>query len=418
MLNRPQVFIGGDNSHNGAWPGDGVVKRYLHEPEKWSWVRANVDGYYLNNFAFLGDKAWIGLMADLLTHKAAFYESDMIHCTVAMDEENLKALTKHFKVKYATLNRDGGDQDGKRYSQERIDGLKSCGGRPVLAMEGPFAVDEGIDTPRAQSWLRAIDAMNGASTDGPLGLWFRNEHNMQAVTRDSVHYAHDRGKLSMVMLATHESGSGDNVLKYGQECVRWLERQGAMPDIWAISFYHFCGFHYPVTPETNADGSPAGTVTGLAYWLINYLRKARTVTTYPHQSAVRHAQWREVPTNNGYVLLENRSLRTHLEVKNDNRANPASVGVYTHHKDTAHAHWRIKSTVDGYLVIKDRNGGRSLQVDDALMQPNASVSVYQHVDETEHALWKKVDRGDGWFSLVPKHSQSAFLQIDVSAKVL
>jgi hypothetical protein len=420
MANRPEIYIGGDNSPNGAWGRgeDGPVLRYLAGADKWSFVRANVDGYYLNNFAFLEDQAWISQMAGILGRKAVMYETDMKNATRDEDQNNIRLLKTHFdQVPYAVLNRhDDENPDGSRYSQDRIDGLNIEGGRPILAQQGPWVVDGGINTPKAATWREAIGAMQGTATDGPLGLWFNNEGNMQQATLESVQYAHDRGKLAMVMLATHTCGSDGNVLRFGEECVRWLEQRGGMPDIWAISYYHFEGFHFEVTPESNDAGSPAGTVAGLAYWLINHLRKPRRVSTWPHQAPVRHAQWRKVSSGTGHVLLENRSLQSYLEVKNNNQADAAEVGTYAHNRDTSHAHWTLAPFGDDFVIL-DRNVGRSLQVDEASTQPNARVSVYPHIPGTEHALWRMTDRGDGWFSLSPKHNPTHSLQIDVSARV-
>jgi hypothetical protein len=374
------------------------------------------DGYYINNFAVsvVDDfrNTWIEQMAGALANKQLFYESDM-SSTRDDDEAKLNILSRHFDVKYAALNKDGG-VPGPRFSAERIAGLKTGGYRPVLAMEGPWLVDGAMNSQAAIPWKEAIVAMDGSATDGPLGYWHNDFERMRKGTADSVYYAHSLEKLSMVMLAAHSSESGQRFLEFGQGCVRWLEQQGALPDIWAISYYDSNGEWYPVAPESEASGHPAGTITGLAYWLIDYQRKPRRVSIWPHPWAARHAQWREIPASDGYVLLENRSLATYLEVKNGDASNPALVGVYKHIENTPHGQWKVTGAFDRYLTIKDRVHNRHLQVSDASVADNADVSVYAHSGNPDHALWKKIDRGNGWFSLVPKHLESTFLQIDAS----
>jgi hypothetical protein len=276
MTGKTKVFIGGDNSPNNAWPRDGVVKQYLSRPHEWAWVRDNVDGYYVNNFAIEeadGTKNdWLRQIANLLKNKQVFYESDMIHSTRDGDETKIGILSKYFDVKYATLNKHGGSSTTPRYSKDRIDGLKFNGGRPVLAMEGPFAIKGSIHSPEARFWKDAIDAMDGSATDGPIGLWATDHEGMWGATRDGVFYAHGKAKLAMVMLASYTSKTGSQFLSWGQHCVRWLEKEGASPDIWVISYYASNIEWFPVTPEKKPDGSPAETLAGMAYWLINHLR--------------------------------------------------------------------------------------------------------------------------------------------------
>lgn len=276
MGDKPKVFIGGDNSPKNAWPGDGVVKQYLDQPDQWSWVRQNMDGYYVNNFAIeeVDDSRndWIGQIASLLNNKQVFYESDMAHSSRDSDEKKIRILSKYFDVKYAALNKDGGNPIDPRFSTDRIDGLKSNGDRPVLAMEGPFAIKGSIHSPEAKLWRDAIEAMDGSATDGPLGLWSTDHEGMKGATRDSVFYAHGGAKLAMVMLAPYTSNNEAEFLKSGQECVRWLEKEKASPDIWVISYYASDLKWFPITPEKNLDDSPAATVSGLAYWLINHLQ--------------------------------------------------------------------------------------------------------------------------------------------------
>jgi hypothetical protein len=43
MPNRPEIFIGGDNSPFIAWPDEGQVTQFLDALPEWQSVRAEVD---------------------------------------------------------------------------------------------------------------------------------------------------------------------------------------------------------------------------------------------------------------------------------------------------------------------------------------------------------------------------------------
>ena len=314
MGTRPQVFIGGDNSPGfdptgagvrfparGAWPGAGIVKQYLDGENGWRWVQQNVDGYFFALQQFHSDDSWMLRMANILTNKNAFVETDFAHSDRGEDEAWMaKVASQGFSIKYAAMNKNDGHDDGVRHSLDRVNGLKQHCNGPVLAMGGPFSGDDG--TLSWGPWSNAINDMDGSATDGPVGLWAADHHGMRGRTRQSVFYAHGLSKTAMVMLAPYTSGTGADFLRWGQHCVRWLEIEGAVPDIWVISYYA-SEQRYNVTPEKNHDGSPAGTVTGMAYWLINHLRESFNISVYPHTFPALHAQWRERGNFDGYVLL-------------------------------------------------------------------------------------------------------------------
>jgi hypothetical protein len=57
-----------------------------------------------------------------------------------------------------------------------------------------------------------------------------------------------------------------------QAHVRYLEAHGADPEVYMVSYYAGQFEAYPVLPEANPDGSPAATITGVAYWLIHHIQ--------------------------------------------------------------------------------------------------------------------------------------------------
>lgn len=261
-----KVYIGGGDNLLGAFDG------YINDSANWKYVRQYADGYYINNFALNTNPAdsaqnnRISTMASLFTKKNVFYETDLTHSDDLSDKVKIDLLLANgFKVSYATCNR------GINYS--RLAALKwRDSSRTVLGMGAPWEVGGDINSSGGLAWRNAIDSSNGSATDGPLGLWETNQGNMKAGSISGVKYAHAQGKLAMVMMAPYQTGNGDDFLKQGKLCVQQHENAGAQPDIWVISYYAAQIEQYPVTPEKLNEVTAAGTVTGLAYWLIKHLR--------------------------------------------------------------------------------------------------------------------------------------------------
>lgn len=258
-----QVYIGGGDNSPGAFDG------YLNDPGGWTYVRANANGYYINNFALntnTGDatqNSKLSRMAGLFTNKNAFYETDLQRTTDNEDKVKIDILRQFFNVSYATLN--------KGWTASRISALQWRAPRPVLAMVAPWEIGGDINSTAGAADRDSINHMSGSSTDGPMGLWQTNQGNMHGGSYTTVKYSHFNGKIAMVMIAPYQSGSGSNFLSLGETCVRQHESAGAKPDIWAIEYYAAQIQQYPVTPE-QVNGQPAGTLTGMAYWLIHHVK--------------------------------------------------------------------------------------------------------------------------------------------------
>jgi hypothetical protein len=285
---RPLVFIGCDNSPgedgsdathgNGAYPNLGAIRQFTDGgAAAWQWVLQNVDGWYfaLQQFHSRED-SWMSTIQGWLKNKNAFVETDFKHSTGPEDAAWMNKVASYgFTITAAALNKNDGYDSGARCSQDRIDTLRQRCNGPVLEMCGPFTADDG-----AQSWpeeSKCISRMDGSATDGPMGLW-HGPHGMPGRTRQTVYYAHGLSLKAMVMLSPLGCTPGSpssSFLGLSQEAVRWLETLptgSASPDIWTVSYYDAKGHPYPVKPEKHGDGTPADTVTGVAYWLINHLR--------------------------------------------------------------------------------------------------------------------------------------------------
>jgi hypothetical protein len=181
-------------------------------------------------------------------------------------QEINELLNAGFTVTYSSLNY---GVDNAKLSQCRTLGLPAGTTRPCLSQNGPwlFGGDIHRNVQNNAVIRRDIARTSGESTDGPLALWASNQGQMQQGSVSVVKYARHLHKLSMVMISPGDLPA-DRWLATTQQCVRYHEDRGATPDIWADFAYDT---QTPTLPEANADGSPANTVMGAAYWLIHHL---------------------------------------------------------------------------------------------------------------------------------------------------
>jgi hypothetical protein len=92
----------------------------------------------------------------------------------------------------------------------------------------------------------------------------RNPPHYRQVVEDSIRFANSKGAYSIYLLSAH--GKASENMAMAKDVVRDLEKRNALPYAWAIEDYtKNSDIH--MTPERNADGTPADTVTGLALWI-------------------------------------------------------------------------------------------------------------------------------------------------------
>ena len=101
---QPKIYIGGDTF---GW------NDMITSPEKWAWTRANVDGFYINNFCLNPNPSdesqnfRLRQFAGLFTHKNVFYETDAVRSSIAADKANIDILRQFFQgPAYTALNID------------------------------------------------------------------------------------------------------------------------------------------------------------------------------------------------------------------------------------------------------------------------------------------------------------------------
>jgi hypothetical protein len=304
---RPKVYIGGGDNDPGAFDG------YLDGRDHWTYVREHSDGYYINNFALHLDNVGDGNLieepklrqiADLFTRKSVFYETDIYRDQADLESQNnmryrdkrrIDFLRVYFdEVSYASLAigiYPGAIPREDLISRMGSDGLQWRYPRPVLSLQGPWDMGGDIlsDNRFSANQRLGIELGGGSATDGPMGFWATNYQGMLDASYSMLDYSRASRKIAMVMLAPyypqwdptwpgspHEAtpdfeGRGREFLRLGQQCVRNHEIRALAPDIWVISYYAAQIMTFPVTPEKEADGSPAGSITGLAYWLLHHL---------------------------------------------------------------------------------------------------------------------------------------------------
>ena len=270
---QPKVYVGGDTfGWNDMTTGS----------EKWAWTRANADGFYINNFCFgpnpsdENQNAKLRQFAGLFTHKNVYYETDAVRSTIDADKSNIDILRQFFNgPAYTALNIDSTAPMVGTYA-DHVQALKwRDPNRPVLSMWGPWALGGtlGSGTENANNTLKRIDASDGYATDGPARLWAEDAGGYKGAEESAITYCHAKGKIASVMLAPYTcKGNAEGWLADCQAHVRYLEAHGADPEIYMVSYYAGQFEAYPVLPEANPDGSPAATITGVAFWLIHHLQ--------------------------------------------------------------------------------------------------------------------------------------------------
>ncbi len=266
-----QVYVGSANGWDAM----------LAHPEQWAFVRKHADGFYVNFIQMLNpDAKKCARTRALFDRKNAYYESDSRYTGLggfpdggqfsrALQAQQLQALLDGgFKVPYTSLNY---GVDNAKLADLKRQGLAPGVTRPCLAQNGPWTFGGGDITKNIgeNARMRADTARtDGASTDGPLSLWQADQGQMRSGSYSVVKYAHRLHKTAAVMVAPYDLKPTSQWLSVAQDCVRQHEDAGAKPDIWIVFEY---ATSTPTLPET-ANGKPADTIMGMAYWLIHHVQ--------------------------------------------------------------------------------------------------------------------------------------------------
>ena len=342
VAHAQEVYVGTGNGRDAM----------IAQPNDWSYVRQNADGFYVNFIQMLKmDKEKCAQMAGLFSHKNAFYESDsrykglggfpdggQFSRALQTDEVN-RLLDGGFQVKYASLNY-GVDADKKTDLQHV--GMKKGKTRPVFAQFGPwnFGGDLAGDTGKnnAQS-RRLIEQNDGGVTDGPIGFWKADVKGMKGGSISLVKFSHGLHKKAVVMVCPY--GAGVKTYDFGQwladmqECVRDHEDAGAKPDVWAVFEY---ATSVPALPET-VEGKPANTTMGAAYWLLHHLRDPK------HDAQITVPE----PTDAIADAAANTETRRVFSVTVRNRSTWLDLCpvLFARLDENAARNWKIRFWVDG-----------------------------------------------------------------------
>lgn len=320
----PLVFIGYGESPS-RW------REMIDSPNLWSFVRQNVDGFHFNfiDTGYVRDSAYglgpgqvyaafpqgaLGATASRLTHKYAYFESDIgrpgqsavLDQTQADDQDALNRLgAAGFVVPFTSLNTQCASVPPNTarcpvWSTTRAATLRTYAlglgqsSRKVLIQSSPWLMQGNInnDPPSPTHWEitwpgsdlsnaayrnTVIYNADGASSDGPVGFWLADYLNTRTALNSWMDYARSRNKTAVAMISTYEGTPKPSNITYdpatqfltaAQQQVRAMEAGGQSPDIWVI--YAYGHSLTPAVPETSG-GQPAQTTTGFAYWLIQHL---------------------------------------------------------------------------------------------------------------------------------------------------
>ncbi len=263
-----------------VWVGGGLALSEMGDPAnaaKWAYVRAHADGYYTNNFVtrYRTDAEQAALLKKFRAVRAVlptarlFYETDLIHSTDDHDRDSLDLFRRAgFDTVGVTINYGN--------SPARTQLLTDAGRLPLYYMVGPrHKFGDFADGRNAKDQAGMLAAAGGAM-DCPVVLYSPHDHDdAHADTRTAVRWCHAHGKKFLLLLAPNDSGK--DFLPDAQQLVADLDAHDAHPDLWAVSFYGPPVFRktLDVLPETNPDGSPAPTFTGVACWLLHHLHDHR-----------------------------------------------------------------------------------------------------------------------------------------------
>ena len=253
---------------------------YLASPGDWQFVRENANGYYVNSFPLILDQSRSGLipavsdklrqMASLFANKVAFYETDFLFDPSPggdtpdgrrfNDKVRIDSLRMFFtEVTHAVVYNFLDHVDQAFSSRMGPDGLQWRYLRPVFGGMGPWDMGGDINSQGnsfSSSERAAIGYGSGSATDGPLGIWAKNYHQVHEASFSMVKYSHSLAKMAMVMMAPYDpwwdpsstiyvpkepipdiATRSKLFLQRGQDCVRKHEAAGAAPDVWVISYY-------------------------------------------------------------------------------------------------------------------------------------------------------------------------------------
>ncbi len=274
---HPMVFVG----HGDDW---GALSR---EPNRWPWVRDNVDGVYVNFIITdlqLQSTANIlqamNAMAAVVKQKNLFYEADEMTGTKDNDIRNLETFkaagfrTTHtsynytiqlgWKEDHAAVLRTAGLQPGQPP-------------RPALVLVGPWELDGNVNFNTAHNnevRRQVLNLADGFATDGPMGFYYANQGGFREAVDSLMAFGRGNNRQQALMLSSYPAGiagysSANNFLPTSIEHVLQVESRGGSPGAWTIWPY---ADTLPALPEAKPDGTPAATTAGMAYWLIHHLQ--------------------------------------------------------------------------------------------------------------------------------------------------
>ena len=260
----------------------GVADNYMDQINvsiKWSYVRENADGFYINFIELdsMYKQSTLNAYGKLFTNKNVLIESDM-NSSLEKEQGYINKLhTAGFTIPYTSINY--GWDIGRRDNLKNYELKEGQEPRLCFVQQGPWVIggsilgDKGPAKPYSNAEYRSWTTQgDGMSTDGPMGLWFSDQGQMKSGSYSMVKYAHSLGKKALVMICPYgadvKSYTPKMFLSVGITCVQEHEDNDAEPDIWSVFEY---ATSIAAIPEQK-DGAPFNSTTGMAYYLIKHIK--------------------------------------------------------------------------------------------------------------------------------------------------
>jgi hypothetical protein len=301
-----------------------LLDQLLVNTSQWSYVQQNADGYYLS-FGQLTDDMihyYLPKFFQLFQNKSVYFESDAKPDHQPLERDKTDIVLLHnlgWTIVYTSQNY------GWTVERDQILGYynltEHVPRRPDFVQLGPWLLSGNISNdpgigPFSNAQYRAwINQSNGVSTDGPMGFWSIDYHNVCEGSYSTVQYAHRIGRPAAVMICPYAAGivtynSTRDYLTVGISAIQGHEDNDADPDTWI--FFEYGDDSIPPVPE-QLNGYPANSTTGMAYYALKHRDgEPQTLDLYMDEGKIGQFAYVKQSTTADMILKSNVPVETVL----------------------------------------------------------------------------------------------------------
>ncbi len=256
---QPLVYIG------TAWL-EGLEE--LADRSRWSYVadRAGLWVHPQNQQA--SQMAAAEVVADHLLQKHGILERNALPTEADILARSTWAKTNLGLKKSLVFYFNGGVNFADALWNARSKYAQSLGMKTLMGLAPHRIDDAGWSDPFWDTARFGLADFDGYAYDAPQKLYVTEAESYRRAVWDPTQFCHSKGKPTVYLLSCNVPTAKD-FFEWGQQTVIDLHNRGLDPMIWGIENYTRDSV-VPMTPEINPDGTPAYTVTGLAYWIFKY----------------------------------------------------------------------------------------------------------------------------------------------------